>query len=242
MQRFFILIVTTVLFSCKPSSFFEASSTKTANQVILGSIGSEKDFLLQKHFNSSALPSYRKPIRVQAVKKQFNKQTYKAYQDAATLQSAKIPVTYIDSLPNKPKYLQLQIADKVTLIEALNSEENSGVQEYLDHNAHAQVLTRISIVLKEEDMQGMIDADAIFLTEKRSKNYVLEVHKAEGAIATIRLNQGIIFQYQVSNCCWQENARHDIEVADLVGTYTQCPKSTYRSSQRAKKRANHYKL
>lgn len=54
------IVLTTVIsaYSCKTINLNQSSQTNTTQQVQLGTIGSEKDFLLQKGFNSSALPSY----------------------------------------------------------------------------------------------------------------------------------------------------------------------------------------
>ncbi len=244
MRRFFLPIwaILSLVFSCKSNSFFEVENTKTTEQVILGSVGSEKEFILQKGFNTSALPSYKQPIRLIVSPKDFDKQKFKMFEDAAAKQSASIAMTYIDSIAEKPKYVQIQIADKIAVIEALNGIDNEGIKDYLNHNTYAQVLTKMSVAFAAEDLERLIRAEAIFLKEKAPKMYVLELHDNEQKIETIWFNQGVIFEYQVSNCCWQENNRRKLNIVDLVGEYGSCPNSTFRSSKRAKKKINYYKL
>src|SRR5690606_34048516 len=129
--------------SCKTGSILEEQQNKTTQQVTLGGIGAGKDFILQTGFNSSALPTYQEPIKTTVINKVFNNQTYKVFAKAKALQSADVNIHYIDSIPNKPNYLQLQIADKVEVIKALNIQENKEVKDYLSHNSNANVLTSI---------------------------------------------------------------------------------------------------
>ncbi len=231
------------LMSCKTIVFNQVTQTKTTKQVVLGSIGSEKEFLLQKGFNNSAVPNYKTPIKLSIIAKPFTKQTYKTFTKAKALQSADIKINYIDSIPNKPKYIQLQIADKVAVLTALNSEENNAVKAYLSLNTYAQVLTNMSLVFNQKDIESINKADAVFLVENGLKTYALQLYRDKVKTQTISFINSIVFEYQVLNCCWQENKKHQLDIVDLVSKYTNCPKNTYRSSKRAEKKiTNYYKL
>ena len=231
-----------ILTSCKPFDIGQSTQTKTTYEVSLGAIGSEKDYFLQKGFHGSAVPSYKSPIKVSVITKPFNKQTYKAFVKAKTLQSVDVMVDYIDSIPDKPVYVQLQIVDKIAIIKALNGKENKDVKDYLSLRPYADILTSISLVYNAKDMEAINDADAIFLEEIGLKTYALQLYKDSKKTETIPFNRGIVFEYKASNCCWKESEKHQIDIVDLVNTYSNCPHSTYRSAKRAKKTMNYYKL
>lgn len=230
------------MFGCKTISIHQASQTNTTQQVTLGSIGSEKEFLLQKEFNGNAVPNYKSAIKLAIITKLFTKQTYKAFTKAKALQSADINIYYVDSIPNKPTYIQLQIVDKVAVINALNNQENKEVKAYVSHNTDASVLTSISMALNQNDIENIASADAVFLIEKGLKTYVLQLYKDDVKTQTIQFNQGVVFEYKTSSCCWKKNKTQQLNIVDLVGRYNDCPNGTYRSLKRAQKTINYYKL
>lgn len=234
------LFVLTV--SCKTLNFDETSKTKTTQQITLGSIGADKDFLLQQDFNNAAIPKYTKPIKLAVNIKAFTKKSFKNFNKAKTLQSALVNMSYIDSIPNKPKYIEFEIADKVSLINAFNAKSNQDIKSYLNHNPKANVITSVSIALNENDLKNVINADAVFLVKEAYKTYMLQLYQSNKKTGIINFNQGVVFGYKTVNCCWQENNKHQLTIVDLVTTFNNCPNKTYRSANRAKKKVNYYKL
>jgi hypothetical protein len=237
-----LLCLPFLFINCKTGSILQEQQTKTTQQVTLGSIGTGKDVIWQSGFNSSALPTYQQPIKTTVINKIFNNQTHKAFTKAKALQSADVNIQYVDSIPNKPHYLQLQIADKVEVLNTLNMEENSRVRDYLGRNAQAKVLSSIWIAFNKTDFDAILSADAVFLIENGAKTYALQLKKDNKKVGVIPFNQGIIFGYDTSNCCWQERKRNQIEVVDLVGDFKSCPNGTYRSARRADKSIQDYKF
>lgn len=232
----FICLVIWLLQSCKTIDIRQTSQTNTTQQVSLGSIGLDKDFILQKEFNNTAIPDYIEPLKVSVRVTPFNKQTYKTFIKAQALQPAGVKINYIDSIKNKPKYIKLQIADKVAVIDALNDTKNRSVKTYLSNNNHTNILTSVSLALNQNDLDAIVHADAVFLVEKGLKTYVLQLYKAGVKTDIIQFNQGIVFAYKSSNCCWQENKRHQVDIVDLVTEFNSCPNKTYRSAKRAEKK------
>jgi hypothetical protein len=188
------------------------------------------------------LPTYQKPIKTTVINKVFNNQTHKAFTKAKALQLADVNIHFVDSLPNKPHYLQLQIADKVEVLNTLNMDENRGIKDYLSRNAKAKVLSSIWIAFNQTDFDAILSADAVFLIENGAKTYALQLKKDNKKVGVIPFNQGIIFGYDTSSCCWQERKRNQMEVVDLVGGLNSCPNGTYRSAQRADKAIQDYKF
>lgn len=236
-----LICITCFIVSCKTVSL-QPSQTKTTQQITIGSIGTDKDFLLQQEFNNTAIPQYTEPIKLTVSSKLFNKQTFKNFTKAKALQSAPIQINYIDTIANKPKYIALQAADKVGIIKAFNAKENDGVKNYLSHNQNTNVVTGISIALNENDLKNIMNADAVFLVEETYKTYALQLCKDNKKTERIAFNDGITFSYKTANCCWQENNKHQLNIVDMVSIFNSCPNRTYRSSKRAKKKINYYKL
>ncbi|WP_303316695.1 hypothetical protein Q4Q34_07780 [Flavivirga abyssicola] len=228
----FIVVITT---GCKTASIFQESQTSTKQQVPLGGVGLEKDFMLQQGFNSTATPKYAEPVKISALIKPFTKQVYKSFLKAKVSQSADVAIDYVDSLEVKPKFIQLKIADKVTLIKSLNNNNNREVKDYLSHNKAASIVSSISIAFSKQDLKLIQQADAVFLVESGMKNYALQLYQEGKKKDLIQFNKGIVFAYKTANCCWQENKRHQIHIVDLVNEFSHCPNKTYRNSERAKK-------
>lgn len=227
-----LLLVT----SCKTIAIDQVSQTNTTQQVVLGSIGLEKDFILQSEFNNTSIPAYKTPIKVSTIVTPFTKQTLRVFAKANVLQAANVNVNYVDSIKTKPNYVKLQIADKVAVIHALNNEENTAVKKYLSYNADVHIITSISIALNQPDLDAITKADAVFLVEKGYKTYALQLYKDAVKTQTIPFNQGVVFAFKGSNCCWQANKYHKLEIVDLVSDYNSCPNNTYRSAKRSEKK------
>jgi hypothetical protein len=215
------------------------SQTPTTQKLALGSIGSEKDFLLQKDFNYSGLPSYAKPIKLEVKPVVFKKLSYKQFEKARQLQNSNVSIVYVDSLEQKPKYIELVMADKIELVDAINSKKNKGVKNYLSHNKYANVLTHISVAFNQKHYEALTSADAVFLIEKAPKVYAIRIYK-DATQKNILLEDGVVFQYSTSNCCWQEDNRRQLQIVDIVDIYSNCPNNTYKSSKRAKKKINYF--
>lgn len=227
-----------LLTSCKTISINQLSQTNTTQQVILGSIGLEKDFILQNEFNNTSIPAYKNPIKVSLIVTPFNKQAFKIFTKANALQSAHVTVNYIDSIKTKPNYIKLQIADKVAVINELNNDENTAVKKYLSHNSDANIITSISMALNQNDMEAVTQADAVFLIEKGYKTYVLQLYKDAVRTQTIAFNQGVVFEFKGSNCCWHATKYHKLEIIDIVSDFNSCPNKTSRSAKRAENKLN----
>lgn len=228
--------------SCKSINLTQSSQTTTTQQVHLGSIGLDKDFILQTQYNTAAIPSYKSPIKVAVSLKGFTKSSYKTFIKASRLQSVNVDVRYVDSIAVKPTYLQIDIADKITLVSALNTTENTSVKDYLKNNPSANIVTSISIACNYQDLEAITKADAVFLVESSLKTYALQLYKDRTKTQLIKFNQGVIFGYKTAYCCWQENNRRTLDIVDLVDDQNSCPNTTFRKASRAKKKIDYLKL
>lgn len=241
-KYFFLYTIVWFFMGCKGTLITNEKQNITEQQVSLGSIGLEKDFMLQNEFVNTAFPCYKNSIKLAIKVKPFKKQTFKSFTKAKDFQTAGVTINYIDSLDVKPKYVQIDIADKVSFINELNNHYNSGVKSYLKLNKHTNILTSVSLALNQKDIENITSAKAIFLVESGLKSYALKLYKNDTNTEIIQFNQGVVFAYKTSNCCWQENSKHKLNIVDLVSEFNDCPFKTYRSSKRAKQKVNYYKL
>lgn len=245
MQKSFIssCIIALMLFTSCKSIYIKQESHKTTTQSVqLGTVGEQKDFVLEQDYNHTAIPKYKKAVKVQVDLIAFNKASFKAFTKAKTAQSKDIAIHYVDSLAKKPKYLKLEIADRVSILNALNSKENRDVFQFLENKKNAHVVTSVSMALNESDLVAVQNADEVFLEMQGIKSYGLRTYKNKKAQQTILFNQGVIFAYQTSSCCWKQNDKYQLEIVDLAEGNDDCPNRTSRSSKRAKKEINYYKF
>jgi len=237
-----LLCLFLVVTSCKTVTIEHSSQSITNKKVSLGSIGLDKNQILEHNYSTTAIPSYEKPIKIDVSKIPFSKTTYKAFTEAQKNQNATIGIKYVDSLDNKPEFLKLDIADKVTLIDALNNRENKNVQKYLSANYNASIITSISIAFDSATINKITNAESVFLIENNLKSYALGVFKNGKIVEYISFNKGIVFTYNSSNCCWQANNAHRINIVDIVAGKQNCPNKTYPSAKQAKRKINYFKL
>lgn len=239
LSKFKTLIIAIILgvfvFGCKTASIFEFSYTPTTQYVQLGNLGSSKDFILQQGYNNRGIPHYKTPIKLTITNKLFTKQNYKTFAKAKALQSANVDIKYVDSIVVKPYYVQLQIADQITLIESLNNQENKGVKGYLMGHSTANLITSVSMAFNQNDLNKIKQAEAAFLVEHGLKTYAIQLYNDGKKAEIIPFNKGVVFGYDTAYCCWQEDNKHRMQIIGLVNEFNQCPYNTYRNSKRAKK-------
>jgi hypothetical protein len=218
------------------------TQTKTTLNLELGTIGEDKLFLLEEDYNSIAIPQYNEPLKVSASVVNFNKATYSTFTNANNKKEIPLKVEYVDSLESKPKFLKLELLDRVAVLNALNSAFNEDVKAYIFNKKDAHMVWTISIVLKDEKRIAIMNSDALFLEQDGAKKYILKAYKNGDLTTSLTFSDGVVFAYQASNFCWQESDKHQIEIVDIVESSDKCPNDTYRSAKRAKKDVDYFKF
>jgi len=224
---------------------FENQSFSTADEVqavVLGSIGNTSDDLFKNNFKIAALADYKSPIRVSVTPVTFSKSSYKIFLKARKYQMVNVNPQMNDSIKTKPKFVTVQIADRVALIDELNSSYNRTVKDYLNRQAKATLVTSISMALSQENINKIAQADVVFLAQNKLKDYVLQLHNGNDALETIKFNQGVVFAHKSSSSCWQENENLQLSIVDLVEGNTSCPPKTYKYAPRAIKKIDYFKF
>lgn len=241
-KKIYLFFVVALFISCKSISVANETQIKTSQSIELGSIGEDKQFLLEEDYNSTAIPSFDKPVKVSASVLEFNKTSFKAFSLANNKESLPLTINYIDSLDTKPRFLKLELADRVSILNALNNKENNAVKDYIKNKKDAHIISAISIAFDGEKMKSILDADALFLEQEPNKTFVLKAYKNNNVIGSFKFNEGVVFAYQASSFCWQEDDKHQLNIVDIVERTDKCPNSTYRSAKRAEKKIDYFKF
>ncbi|PWK20028.1 hypothetical protein [Xanthomarina spongicola] len=227
---------------CKTISVQDNQYQTAKEQIVLGSIGQDANYLLEQHYSSSAIPNYITPIKVQATAVPFNKSSYKSFQQAQPFQTTKVQIKYVDSLELKPSFINLEIVDQVGLITLLNDKTNADIKEYLVNQTESHIVTYISMAFPENILKDLQDAEEVFIEPSGKKSIALHLYKEKELIKIVNFFEGVVFAYKTASCCWKENDKYQLEIVDLVDANDNCPNKSYLSAQNAKKEINYYKF
>ena len=242
LRSFIIIIFCLLILGCKTVAIQQTQQKLTEYPVILGSIGEDKNFVIQQKYNPTTYPIYKKQIKVEFQIVPFNKGTFKAFQKASALQLSKIAVNYIDSLKTKPKFLNVRISDHVAVLENIKSVANQNSQAYIKNKKNVHIVTSVGLALDANAILEVQKADEVFLSNSGLKNYVLKLYTNKKVTKIIRFNEGVVFSYKTSNFCWKQDDKYKVQLIDLTESNKDCPKKSYRSAKRANKAINYYKF
>jgi len=244
MQRttYILVSIAICLTGCRSVLVNKEFQKTTKHTIPLGIVGEQKDFVLEQDYNHTALPEYQSPIKVNISVLEFNTTSYKAFANAKTRQDQKLSVNYVDSLKSKPKYVKVDIADRVAVLNALNNSTNKDVFNFLQNKKEAHMVTSIAMALNSNDLLSVTNAEEVFLERTGIKNYALNLYNNKELQQTILFTNGVVFAYKTSSCCWKQNSKYQLEIIDLAEGNTKCPNQSYRSAKRANKKINYYKL
>ncbi|MDB9954028.1 hypothetical protein OAD49_00515 [Flavobacteriaceae bacterium] len=225
--------------SCRTLSVQQERQIKTTQNLELGTIGVHKNFMIEQDYNFTAFPQFQHPIKVHVTGVPFNKSKLKAFENAKSAQNKAIVVKYVDSVKLKPRFLKLEIADRVAVLKSLNSKENTDVFQFLQNKTNAHLISTISVVFEAEIAAKLSTAQQVFLEHTGINNYVLKTYDNNKEQHSIHFSEGVVFGYQISNVCWKENKKRQLEIVDFVESDDRCPINTHRQAKKAKKKINY---
>lgn len=243
MRFYFLFLIILLGFqSCKSISVARESHTKTVQSIELGIIGEDKVFVLEEDYNNTAIPVFAQPVKISISVQDFNTSSFKAFSEANSTKVQPLSIRYTDSLASKPKFLKLEIADRVAILEALNSKDNASVTNYLGNKKDAHIISAVSMALSDSEMKSLLEADAVFLEQDGNKRHVVKAYKNNQVLSSFVFSDGVVFAYQASNFCWQEDDKYQLTIVDIVESSDKCPNGTYRNTKRAKKNVDYFKF
>ncbi len=214
--------------------------TSTTNPVALGVIGVQEDHMRSSDFKVFSIPGYEQKIRVGILPVDFNTATFETYMKASKGNAQSI--NYVDSLDVKPRFVTVELLDRVSTIAELQEEYNTQTLAYLKSQKEAAIVTSVSMALPESFIQEMNKAEAVFLNNGGYKQYQLSLIKEGKPYKTINFAEVTIFAYELSFFCWGENDRKQITIADIIDEKSPCSRNTYRDAGKAREKMNYFKL
>ncbi len=230
------------LLSCRTITFDQnVTHTAIKTPVALGMIGLQEGTIFSSRFEVTTIPVLDQKVRVLPTVADFCRKTFKKYNKATP--DNRQQVTYVDSLEQKPRFVKLAIIDKLAYKNALVTDNNKKVLTYLKMQKEAHVVTTVTVAFAQETIQMIQEADAVFLTNKKQKQYSLELIRDNQPFATLDFNKGTIFAYELSRFCWGVDKRNRAILWDVVDQNSSCPGNSSKDAIRAEERnATTYKL
>jgi len=236
-----LLLLSFLMFGCKTISVHQKTQKLTKTNVELGSIGLSNGTVISHSYESIALPTFKKELKLSVQPIPFSKQSFKAFVKANE-QTKKVALSYSDSLKVKPEYALLQFIDRVAITKALNDSKNAGLRSYLENKEDAKMVTGISVAFSANEIKALKKAAEVFLVQSISKKFSLQLVSLEGKKQTLELTTGVVFAYQTSGFCWKENNKRKLVIADIVNGSEGCPPNTYRKASKAVQEDDYFKL
>ncbi len=235
------LLLLTIIVSCNSIKVNKSvMHTATTAPVALGVIGMQHNKITYSDFKETAIPSYKKGIRLGVTTSTFNKDTYRAYLGHS--ESNKQNIVFIDSLKTKPSFLQLEILDRVTLLSELKKEENATTIAHIKNHEDVGVVTSVSVALSNSLLKELMDAEAVFLTNTNYKQYQLSLVRDGKSYKAIDISEATIFGYQLSYFCWGINGKRRVTLLDIIDEKSSCPKKTHKNAEKVKEKIDYFKL
>ncbi|RYJ42042.1 hypothetical protein [Flavobacterium beibuense] len=223
-----------ICFGCHTAKITNEKYRVSDSVTELGSIGIANTGLnFENSFATRAFPKLENPVRLDVKTLPFNKDINDIYLSKVNTRQEEPKIKYVDSLPNKPVYVSLSILDVHSYVKELNSEYNKETVTLLKNTAHASVINGLAILLPEESLNKLKEADAYYLINNLDNKYSVALYKNGNRLDIIDLKQGTTLAYNLGKFCWTENDRHQWYIGDIVNDNTNCLGNT---SEKIKKK------
>ncbi|RDI06671.1 hypothetical protein [Flavobacterium sp. AG291] len=237
---FFALLFTAM--SCQTTKIKNKEYKISAATVEIGSVGTESSFSkLNYDFDTRLFPLFENKIRLDVQLLPFNKAVNKIYTAKNKVNQLPNKINYIDSLPDKPRFVTVTFLDYAGIIDELNAPHNKKVVNYLKDISKASIITSVALVLPNDQLSKMEQADSYYLINEDKTKYGILLYKDGKKIDTVDLQFSTVLAYTTGKFCWAINERHNWYIGDIVNEGTSCPGDTY-SKIKEKEEVNLFKL
>ncbi len=216
-----MLLLVVAFNACAPLGKIKGKKTGTLS---IGVIGKEKNFLMAKDFQHIGNPNLNGPVALSVRELPFSKSKYKDYRAMKARQGEKPTFDYVDSLPVKPRYLLVEIKDKIALTKALNATDNQTVRSYLAKDGDCKIVTGISLYLEPVPSSQLLASDNVFLVTDRNGQLRIE-YSGNAKKQQLVLPVTEIFDYGTMGFCWGEDAYGHVRI-ETLNHNGNCPGNT----------------
>jgi len=165
-------------------------------------------------------------LRVSVQQLPFNNESYSRYAKAVQRAGQINSIPYIDSLPYKPKYIRLQLLDKIKITELLNNDDNQNVKDYLEKDENLKLVTSLDLALSEAEITFFDQAEAFELRKDEHGSVILNVVVDDNEQAYY-LSDLRVFDYGYATFCWGEDRYHRLRIENIAPEGEKCPKGTH---------------
>lgn len=225
--HFLVLAVLVFAMACAP--FKDRQQTDALTFPELGALIKTNGALWYTTAQQVGTPIWPQPLNIQVQQLPFNKLSYSRYAQYMANAGKINSIAYVDSLPYKPKYVRLQIADKIKLVHHLNDTENVAVRAYLENDDAYKIVTTWNITFRDELMPKFMEATKVTLCEdpKMGKHLLLTMGKQEERIPFSEIQ---VFGYEYASFCWGEDRYHRKKIETLLSGKERCPKGSHKKA------------
>lgn len=200
----------------------------TSNPIELGVVGEQKRNLKKTAYHIFGIPNYKLKIKTSVVVHSFNKSNYKKYLKSIKGKPVKDVVNYIDSIPQKSAFVEIEIIDKVGVVSAINND-NPTIFNYLKKQSNTTLVSKIRLITNVANLKNIQLADAFYLQTLTNKQQYLMVFKDGKLLSKINLYSTQTFGYELSSFCWEVTKRKKIRLATIVTEGENCSNETKRN-------------
>jgi len=235
MKNWISLACILVLYSCQTVKIENATYNTNSSKVELGVIGHSKGMFFNKKFNSKAYPELTSKIKVNVSVVPFSKRSNKVYLSKTKNNQNLAKINYVDSIPVKPELVTISILDINGYCREINSPENTKINRLIKETKKAKVISSIAIVLKEDDLQKIKNADEFYLINKKDQKYSLGLFKQGKQTDVLEISTAPVLGYEEGRFCWSEIKPGKWEVIDLIAICESCKGNTVKKVSNKKK-------
>ena len=237
---YLLLIVTAT--ACQTTKIKDTEYKISTSTIELGSVGTASSFSkINYDYTARTFPVLENKIRLDIQIIPFNKNINKIYISKTNENQLPVKVNYIDSLPEKPKFVTITLMDYTGVINELNSSYNKNVYNYLKVIDKGSIITSIAVVLPDADLIKLQQADAYYLVNEQTAKYSLQLYKDGKKIDLINMQSSTVLAYTVGTFCWAVNDRHNWYIGDIVNDNKSCTGNTHKKIKE-KEETNLFKL
>lgn len=231
MKKVFYLFLFAVLglLMVNCASYQNKQQTASLTTPELGSIIATKGSLWFDTKEQIGAPILADAIVLNVQQLPFNKKSYATYTGHMSKASKINGIPYVDSLPYKPKYVRLQIQDKIGLVAILNNSTNENVRSYLENDDAYKMVSQWDITAPDSLLQQLVRAEMVTLTQNAQGKHALKIaqNNQEQKVSFAEIE---VFDYDFSTFCWGEDRYHHKLIKTILTSGQNCPKGTFKKA------------
>lgn len=242
MKKISYILIIISIFSCQSLKLKGNTFKITESKIELGALGESKSIVdFKNSFTIKAFPIIEEKLKLEVAIVPFNKKVNKIYQSKGKLNQKQSKINYVDSLLVKPEMVSIKISDIASLVDDLNSSNNTKQLNFIKNNERTTIVTSVLVVLNQTEIEKLRNADTYYLVQSDISKHTLAVYKQGKKIETIDLSPATIIGYTVGKFCWFENDRGKWQIGDIIEKGSSCKGNTFKKVK-SKKEKSLYKM